>query len=135
MPLPPLPPTSKHDMTNLTGLEAEGIISRAISLEDNWRCEQPKPYRMCGLQTGRTILDMVLTPGGHYLLASTLRAGRHMLILYGMDHSPKSLAEPVAKLGLGPRRPESLCVKYMPYLGKQGIMISYLKRPIPSSTR
>jgi hypothetical protein len=128
MPLPPLPPTSSYNMDNLSGLEAERLISRAISLEDNWRREQPRAHRARTFPAWWDVLHIALAPGGHYMVASTCtRGGDHYaLMLYSMDH-PSLVAVPLTRLKTV-NKAYCLSIRYMPYLGEQGIMISFIKR-------
>jgi hypothetical protein len=126
MPLPPLPPTAKHDITNLTGLEAETVISRAISLEDNWHCEQPKSFSARSFTPLGHVENMVLAPGGHYLVTSECLDLHRFIVLYTTDH-PKAPAMPLARIATA-HQAEKVYVKYMPFRGVQGIMVSFLQR-------
>jgi hypothetical protein len=115
-------------MHNLSGLEAERLISRAISLEDNWRRELPRAYRMRMFPAWWDVLYIALAPGGHYMVASTCtRGGDHYaLMLYAMDH-PTMVADPLTRLKTS-NKAYCLSVRYMSYLGEQGLMVSFLKR-------
>jgi hypothetical protein len=121
-------PTSTYNMDNLSGLEAERLISRAISLEDNWRREQPRAHRARTFPAWWDVLHIALAPGGHYMVASTCtRGGDHYaLMLYSMDH-PSLVAVPLTRLKTV-NKAYCLSIRYMPYLGEQGIMISFIKR-------
>jgi hypothetical protein len=128
MPIPPLPPTVSYSLKNISGLEAERIISRAISLSDNWRSSQPRLYRSRAFPAWWDVLYLALAPGGHYLLASTcVRGGDHYaLMLYALDHKSGEM-EPLTRLKTV-HKAYSLSIKYMPFLGEPGVMISFLKR-------
>jgi hypothetical protein len=126
MPLPPLPPTNKHDMTHLTGLDAEAVISRAISLEDNWRCDDPTPYRIDAFTSLHHVQNITIVPGGHYLVASERAGDQHSIVLYSTEH-PRYAAVPLARLAtMLPA--EEIRVRYEHHRGHPGIMISFIQR-------
>jgi hypothetical protein len=85
------------DYTNRdTYYEAEQIVMRTISLDDNWRNSNPKVINRMLFETYFEILDMSLLPGGKYLVASMKdKCGfHHYVTLYIMDHpsGPKAIA-------------------------------------------
>ena len=72
-PIPPLRPTFRYSF-QVTDFEAEQLVTRAISLEDNWRldCPQAKVRRV--VDAHHRVLDMCLLPGGKFLVASDASA-------------------------------------------------------------
>jgi hypothetical protein len=127
-PLPPLPPTARHSLSGLKGLEAERLVSQAVSLNDNWRQGKPRLYRSRAIRAWWDILHMAIVPGGHYMIASTCVRGNdhYAIMLYSMD-GPKSAAEPLARLKTG-NKPYCLSTKYATIGGVPGVTFAYLRR-------
>ncbi|KXN90104.1 hypothetical protein AN958_05109 [Leucoagaricus sp. SymC.cos] len=116
------------DYTNAdTYYEAEQIVTRTISLDDNWRDSNPKVISRMLFETHYEVLDMSLLPGGKYLIASVKDKGsyRYYLTLYILDH---------------PSGPRAICrvhtlakvfriqTRYMKINGEFGIAISCVRR-------
>lgn len=137
IPLPPLPPTAGNSLANLSGIDAERLIVRAVSLDDNWRSEAPRAFRIRGTPTfgADEVLEMTMLPGGKYLVTSSAVLGRvkHCLTLYTMDH-PSGTAQPFAQFPTETKAC-SLHAKYMTWRGKPGIMISYVRRMLQNPER
>jgi hypothetical protein len=127
-PLPPLPPTARHNWTNLTALEAEKLICQTVSLGDNWRSARPKLYCARNIRTWWDVQHLALTAGGHYMVASlgARDNDNYSIMIYGMNR-PNNLAEPLARMK-SVNKPYCLSIKYLPIGGVQGVMISFLTR-------
>ncbi|KAJ7204396.1 hypothetical protein GGX14DRAFT_646929 [Mycena pura] len=125
-PIPPLRPTFRYSF-QVTDFEAEQLVTRAISLEDNWRldCPQVKVRRV--MDAHHRVLDMCLLPGGKFLVASVrdLASHRYYLTLFSLDHPKGNRA--VARLPTKTRAYD-LQAKYLKYKEKHGIMIAYTRR-------
>ncbi|OBZ79396.1 hypothetical protein A0H81_00015 [Grifola frondosa] len=87
VPLPPLPPTARHSYPKLTGLEAERLLTRALSVQKNWMQQEPKPFSIWSFNAHHVVLAMTLLPGGHHLVASVADRQRchHSLVVFVMD--------------------------------------------------
>nr|GAT59839.1 predicted protein [Mycena chlorophos] len=125
-PIPPLRPTFRYSFQP-TDFEVEQLVTRAISLEDNWRQDTPLVKVRRTVDSHHRVLDMSLLPGGKFLVASVrdLDSHRYYLTLFSLEHPKGSCA--VARLPTGSKAYD-LQAKYIKYEGKQGIMIAYTKR-------
>lgn len=87
-PLPPLPPCSRYALQGLTGLEAERLLTRAISFDKVWRQICPPYLDEWNASTEFDINSMVIVPGGRYLVASVREAANieHQIVVYILDH-------------------------------------------------
>ncbi|GLB43621.1 hypothetical protein LshimejAT787_1401330 [Lyophyllum shimeji] len=124
VPLPPLRPTFRYAL-EATDFEVEQLVSRAVSLEDNWRQPHPRPTSSIVFDTHYHVLDMKLLPGGKYLVASVRDAYRFFIVLYCLDHpkGPHALARFATQM-----KAFNLQAKYMTFQGKPVIMIAYVRR-------
>jgi len=110
-----------------TYYEAEQIVTRTISLDDNWRAHQPKVITRVLLEMHYEVLDMSLLPGGKYMVASVRNKGsyRYYFILYILDHpsGPRAIArvETFAKVF-------RIQTQYMKIHGKYSILITCVRR-------
>ncbi|KAK7686478.1 hypothetical protein QCA50_010074 [Cerrena zonata] len=131
LPLPPLEWSTRWSLKNLSALEAERIVTRAISFDKAWHNVTP------GFRPGNTswmfpahskITALCLLPGSQYLIASvcdrTLK--RFSLILFAMDHKFGG-AVPLAQCKTEGKA-FGLTARYMTVNGKQGILLAYLLR-------
>ncbi|KAF7307253.1 hypothetical protein MIND_00519000 [Mycena indigotica] len=125
-PIPPLRPTFRYSF-QVTDFEVEQLVTRAISLEDNWREDTPLVKVRRIMDSHHRVLDMSLLPGGKFLVASVrdLDSHRYYLTLFSLEHPQGCCA--VARLPTGSKAYD-LQAKYIKYKGKQGIMIAYTKR-------
>ncbi|RDB19504.1 hypothetical protein Hypma_013473 [Hypsizygus marmoreus] len=123
IPLPPLRPTFRYAL-EATDFEIEQLVSRAISLDDNWRRPKPRITPAGVFPTHYHVLDLQLLPGGKYLLASVKDSSstRFFIIVFCLDH-PKG-PHPLARL---PTRSRAyhMQAKYMKFEGKHVIMVAY----------
>ncbi|KAI0340012.1 hypothetical protein BDW22DRAFT_1335076 [Trametopsis cervina] len=132
LPIPPLPPTSRHSLENLTGLEAERLLTRAHSLDKIWRWSPPESgegdlYERWEFDAQRHVAHMVLLPGSQYLVASVSDATRQdwALIIYVLDSRYNVI--PIAKTDTRTKA-YNLQAKYLTVNGVHGITISYVRR-------
>ncbi|EPS95973.1 hypothetical protein FOMPIDRAFT_1131444, partial [Fomitopsis schrenkii] len=91
VPIHSLPPTSRHSLPNLSGLDAERLLLRAISLEKNWSSLNTRVLNFWAFTSFYTVFSMATVPGGQYLIASVgTSVGDHYtdysLVIYAMDH-------------------------------------------------
>jgi hypothetical protein len=107
--------------------EAEQIVTRTISLDDNWRDSKPKVISRMLFETHYEVLDMSLLPGGKYMVASVKGKGsyRYYLVLYILDHpsGPRAIArvETFAKAF-------HVQTRYMKMDGELGIAMTCVRR-------
>ncbi|OBZ77473.1 hypothetical protein A0H81_02707 [Grifola frondosa] len=127
VPLPPIPPTSRHSYPRLSGLEAERLLIRAMSLEKNWRRIRPKPLSTWSFNAHHNVLAMTLLPGGHHLVASVADKKRYHYSLMVFIMDDHGSAKPVAKT-CTITKAYSLQAKYVTIRGQRGIAISYIRR-------
>ncbi|KAI0692045.1 hypothetical protein BC835DRAFT_1278331 [Cytidiella melzeri] len=125
--LPPLPPTSRHSLQNLTGLEAERLLTRAYSLDKIWRWRTPELYEKWGFDAYHHVAHMVLLPGSQYLVASVSDFTRQdwALVIYALDSRYNVIS--IAKTGTVTKG-YNLQAKYLTVNGEHGITISYVRR-------
>ncbi|KAJ7109839.1 hypothetical protein C8R44DRAFT_264372 [Mycena epipterygia] len=125
-PIPPLRPTFRYSL-QVTDFEAEQLVSRAISLEDNWRRDEPRVKTRKVMEAHHRVLDMRLLPGGKFLIASVrdLSSHRYYITLFSLDHPKGNRA--VARVPTISKAYD-LQAKYMKYRGLHGIMIAYTRR-------
>ncbi|KAG6901360.1 hypothetical protein C0995_012973 [Termitomyces sp. Mi166 len=126
IPLPPIRPTLNYSVRS-SDYEYEQLVSRAISLEDNWRKKKPIVYSTMSFDACLEVLDMKLLPGGKYLIASIRDDYRFFIALYHLDHpsGPHILARCQIST-----KAYQLQAKYMTYKRKPVIMIAYLCREL-----
>ncbi|KAG5636304.1 hypothetical protein H0H81_008475 [Sphagnurus paluster] len=123
--VPPIRPTFRYALKD-TDFEFEQLVSRAISLEDNWRKKHTVPRSHASVFTNASsVLDMVILPGGKYLVASIHTEDRYWIVIYCLDHplGPRAICR-------APTRTKAfkLQAKYMKHEGKQVIMMTYVRR-------
>ncbi|KAF7303113.1 hypothetical protein MKEN_01274800 [Mycena kentingensis (nom. inval.)] len=125
-PIPPLRPTFRYSF-QVTDFEVEQLVTRAISLDDNWRKDTPLVKVRRTIEAHHRTLEMSLLPGGKFLIASVrdLASYRYYLTLFSLDHpdGPRAVARLPTK-----SKAYDLHAKYFKYDGKQGIMIAYTRR-------
>lgn len=126
IPIPPIRPTFRYTL-EATDFEIEQLVTRSISLEENWRSPQPKIVCTQAIFAYYTVLDLHILPGGKYLIASVKDSGnyRFFLVIFCLDHpnGPRPLARyPVKSKAL------HLQAKYMKYKGQHVVIISFVCR-------
>ncbi|KAJ7897250.1 hypothetical protein B0H14DRAFT_398673 [Mycena olivaceomarginata] len=125
-PIPPLRPTFRYSL-QATDFEAEQLVSRGISLDDNWRRDEPRVKMRQVIDAHHRVLDMKLLPGGKFLIASVrdLSSHRYYITLFSLDHPQGNRA--VARVPTISKAYD-LQAKYMKYKGAHGIMVAYTRR-------
>ena len=126
--IPPLPPTSRYSMAALNDIEAERLLIRAISLNNNFRSKQPELMQCLPIESFHRVQSMAILPGGKYLVASVRDLARNCygIITFALDYRVGG-ALPLAKTQT-PTKAYNLKAKYMTFQGQKGIMISYCLR-------
>ncbi|KAM6498570.1 hypothetical protein JOM56_006518 [Amanita muscaria] len=134
IPLPPFRPSFRytHDATDH---EVEHLVTRAISLDDNWRRGKTCIRSNKCVSTQYQVLDLVMVPGGKFLVASVKdQPGyRFNLTLYVMDH-PRGIVQALARIPTISKA-YFLQAKYVEWKGKRGIMIVYCRRRFQNHSR
>jgi hypothetical protein len=132
LPVPPLPPTSRRSFANLTGLEAERLFIRSLSLAKNFSSRSPTPYWARAVEAFHHIQSMVILPGGLHLVASVREETRNSfaIMIFVLDHRNGG-ALPLAKTDT-PSQAYNLQAKYMKLHDQNGIVIAYTVRDIRS---
>lgn len=132
LPIPPLPPTSRRSLTNLTGLEAERLFIRSLSLSKNFASQSPTPYWARAVEAFHRVQSMTILPGGLHVVASVREETRNSfaIMIFVLDHRNGG-ALPLAKTDT-PTQAYNLQAKYMKLRDQNGIMIAYTVRDIRS---
>ncbi|KZT63632.1 hypothetical protein DAEQUDRAFT_733599, partial [Daedalea quercina L-15889] len=134
VPIPPLPPTSRHSLPNLSGLEAERLLLRSVSLQRTWESRDPRYVDAWVFDAGHTVFSMATVPGGQYLIASVgnsvdnsgERFADYSLVIYAMDH-PRGGAHAIARTRTHTRA-YHLKARYTTIRGRRSIAIAYVRR-------
>ncbi|KAI0086203.1 hypothetical protein BDY19DRAFT_961855 [Irpex rosettiformis] len=127
LPLPPLPPTSRHSLQNLTGLEAERLLTRAHSLDKIWCWRKPNLFDSWKFNAHHYVAHMVLLPGSQYLVATVSDFTRKdwSLVVYSLDSRWNVI--PIARIPTTTKG-YNLQAKYLTINGVHGITIAYVRR-------
>ncbi|PFH49670.1 hypothetical protein AMATHDRAFT_147100 [Amanita thiersii Skay4041] len=133
IPLPHLRPSFKYT-SDATDYEVEQIVTRALSLDDNWRSSRTRIRANKYIPLQHQVLDMVLLPGGKFLVASMKDAAgfRCYLTLFAMDHPNGHRA--IARVPTISKA-YFLQAKYVEWKGRKGIMIVYCRRRFQNYSR
>ncbi|OSD01113.1 hypothetical protein PYCCODRAFT_1369886 [Trametes coccinea BRFM310] len=126
--LPPVPPTARYSLENLSPTEAERFLVRCASLARGWDAERPRYLHNWKFDAYRIVVDMVLLPGGQYIVASVTDQfwSRFSVRVFTSDFK-YSMASPIAQMDV-PTKAFELRAKYMTFRGKPGIVIAYIRR-------
>ena len=132
VPVPPLPPTSRRSFTNLTGLEAERLFIRSLSLAKNFSSKGPTPYWGRAVEAFHHVQSMTILPGGTHLVASVREETRNSfaIMIFVLDYRNGG-ALPLAKTDI-PAQAYNLQSKYMKLHDQNGIVIAYTTKGIRS---
>ncbi|KDQ62995.1 hypothetical protein JAAARDRAFT_28990 [Jaapia argillacea MUCL 33604] len=129
--LPPLPPTPRHSLQKMLGIEAERHLARAISYNDNWNSDRPVAYNTDAIPLyGLEAVSMTVLPGGHYLVLSARAPKRNHfeIMIFGLDcHFSSSYSLPLGRMRI-PTKAYNLQAKYMRLNGVYGIVVSFIRR-------
>ncbi|KAI0325658.1 hypothetical protein GY45DRAFT_208455 [Cubamyces sp. BRFM 1775] len=127
IPLPPLPPTSRHTPAHMSGVEAETLLCRAYSLDLNWRKRSPRCLSEWNFDPFHHIVEMTQSPGGRYLVACITdpQHKRYSIGVYAM----RILGPPrlIAKLKTETKA-YGIRVKYVTIKGEKSLAIAFLQR-------
>ena len=126
LPVPPMRPTFLYSHHG-TDYEIEQMVTRAISLDDNWKAIKPSIYTRNILPVHHKVQDMFILPGGKYLVASVRDDDgyRYHIMLYALDHPQGHRA--IARFPIEVKA-YHLYARYMKFKGKSGIIITYATR-------
>ena len=132
VPIPPLPPTSRRSFANLTGLEAERLFIRSLSLAKNFSSKSPTPYWGGAVEAFHRVQSMTILPGGAHLVASVREETRNSfaIMIFVLDYRNGG-ALPLAKTDT-PTQAYNLQAKYMKLHDQNGIVIAYTTKDIRS---
>lgn len=127
-PLAPLPPTSQYSVENISSMDVEHIITKAVSLDDNLRSNSVMPWYEFEFLGYGEVSEMALLPGGHFLITSvTYLDGRCGIMFWVVEHPASGTPSPLFY-----RETEvkayALQAKYMTVKGKKGISVSFLRK-------
>jgi hypothetical protein len=109
-------------------MEAESLVIRGISLDNNWRDSDTRTFAVHSFQAYHDVLEMKLLPGGKYLVASMRGPGKsdYLLMVFLLDHS-SGLSVPLAKTNTLTKA-YNLQAKYLTFKGVHGILIAYIRQ-------
>ncbi|TBU41279.1 hypothetical protein BD309DRAFT_1020833 [Dichomitus squalens] len=126
--LPPVPPTERYSLANISQIEAERLLTRSLSLPKRWNQHRPQHFRRWEIEAQRKVLEMALLPGGHYLVATVADRNpmRYCIEVYTSDFN-YSMGFPIARLTT-PSKAFHLRAKYLSIHGRPGIAIAYIRR-------
>ncbi|OSX66821.1 hypothetical protein POSPLADRAFT_1042132 [Postia placenta MAD-698-R-SB12] len=124
VPVPPLP----HTIPNMSGVEIERLLLRAISLARDWNSTEQMPANVYDFNAHHQIHSMFILPGGRYLIASTSDKAESTwsIVIYMMDHRVNevvALAKPLVKT-----KAIHINARYMTIGGVWSIVIAYVRR-------
>ena len=127
-PFAPLPPTSHYKIRKLTSMDVEHIVTKAISLDDNLRGDEIWPWHVHAYPAYGDVSDLVLLPGGHFMITSVkYQHGPYGIMLWAVKHPASGIPAPIFY-----RETEvkayALQAKYMTVRGKRGICVSFLRK-------
>ncbi|EGN93670.1 hypothetical protein SERLA73DRAFT_156233 [Serpula lacrymans var. lacrymans S7.3] len=125
---PPLPPSTRYALHSITSFEAERLVTRALTLRQNWMSPEPVAKDLHCFRAYRQILSMVALPGGKHLVASVSNPDRNhfSLVVYVLDHRVGGVV-PLAETPVK-RKAYDLRVKYMTIEGVRSIVIAFNRR-------
>ncbi|KAJ7597656.1 hypothetical protein C8J56DRAFT_325480 [Mycena floridula] len=107
--------------------EPEMLVSRAISLDDNWKkSPAPAPNEWFIHNDHFRVLELKLLPGGKYMLAAVRYGSKYGIALYSSDHPCLEANIPLC-LHILDHRPYNIQAKYVKHNGVKGIMILFLE--------
>lgn len=127
IPVPPLRPTFRYSY-RATDHEIEQLVIQAITVDDNFRREDPKVVSRRLLLSYNKVLDMYLLPGGKFLIASVKdRCNfRFYLVIYALDHhkGPRAIARVPTMM-----KAYNVHARFMKVFGSEdGLVIGYTRR-------
>lgn len=137
-PLAPLPPTLRYGLRNLTGLEVETIVTRALSYDMAWKDQKVIYWNTSSSFTHHeTVHEMAILPGGHYVVMSVKTfAGMHGIVIWSLQHQASRAPTPLI-FRHTEHKAYGLTAKYMAVNGIKGITVAFLRKShkSPDDTR
>lgn len=124
---PPLPPSKRYNMEFLTGLEAQKMVIRSISFNNNWRSQTPRVYNTRSIALQHNVLSMVVLPGGKHLAASVANKDCTAYSLMVLVVDRQGGVVPLATMPTTTKA-YRLQAKYMTVNGTSTIVIGYVRR-------
>ena len=125
-PLPHLPPEAHHNLHNLRSDQLEQLFKHAYDVDQAWM--QPGEQTVSRfLDIGEYVSEMVVLPGGRYIVASVSDETRVWWQLVVYDTASADADVPVARYST-PTRPYGLQAKFMEYQGHRCIVLGFLAR-------
>ncbi|KAH9887902.1 hypothetical protein C8Q73DRAFT_711051 [Cubamyces lactineus] len=125
--LPPLPPTSRHTPSRMSGVEVEALLSRAYSLDHNWRRRKPRCFHEWDFDPFHNIVEMTQSTGGRYLVATITdpEHKRYSIGVYAMSilGPPRLIAKMKTETNA-----YGIRVKYVTIKGTKSLAIAFLQR-------
>ena len=126
IPLAPLRPSYKHSSFE-HAFEAEQMITRAVTLEDNWRSDKPQSKSWEVAVASQKVLELALVPGGKFLIAAVKRGKSYFLSIYCLEHPGLDRGLLIAEIETK-TRVYGIQAKYMKVGGVEGIVLLYVRR-------
>ncbi|KAG7442498.1 uncharacterized protein BT62DRAFT_936055 [Guyanagaster necrorhizus] len=128
IPVPPFRPTFQYALRD-TDFEIEQMITRAISVDDNFRRRHPSVASRYRVPVYSQIFELKLVLGGKYLVASVVNHvyRQFQIVIVNLEHPEEDGVRPVLYIPVRARA-SHLDAKYMTYHGQPGIMVSYVCR-------
>ncbi|KAI0340010.1 hypothetical protein BDW22DRAFT_1360487 [Trametopsis cervina] len=122
----PTPPTPRYAFEHLTAANAESLVVQALSLESNWHRDVPD-LQTRSFRFQHNVAEMVVLPGGHYLVASVSDPKRTQWDVMVCALDPRYGVVPIAK---SPTKTKAynLQARYSTVNGVSGITIAYVRR-------
>ncbi|KAI9068436.1 hypothetical protein FKP32DRAFT_1561741 [Trametes sanguinea] len=127
VPLPPLPPTTRHTLSRMSGFEVERLLCRAYSHHINWSEHNPQCFSEWTFNSHHRVLEMVLVPGGRYLIASVTDPTEttYSLVIFTVDVHRR--CRPIAKTDTQTKA-YGIRVKFATVKGEKSLAVAYLRR-------
>lgn len=128
----PLPPVSELNPLSTrwpAHFEAEQLVTRAITMDDNWKKDCPSVYNIRSIPAFHKILEMKILHGAKYLVASLQDAAsdRFYIIIFSLEGPMANGKHAIVRAPVSSRA-YHVQTKYMQYKGRQGIMTLFLQR-------
>ncbi|KAI0328436.1 hypothetical protein GY45DRAFT_1000910 [Cubamyces sp. BRFM 1775] len=127
--LPPVPPTARYSLENISAVESERLLTRISSLTKVWNRHEPPSLHNWQFDAHHVeVTEMALLPGGQYIVAAVndLSQDTFSIRVFTADFQ-YSMAQPIATMEV-PTKAIELKAKYMMFRGDPGIMIVHIRR-------
>ncbi|KAF7975190.1 hypothetical protein HWV62_10248 [Athelia sp. TMB] len=124
---PPLPPTKRNNMEYLTGVQAQKMVIRSISFNNNWRSAAPKVFSTQSSDLQQSVQSMVALPGGEHVIAVVADKDHTSYALELLIVDPRGSIIPLAKMPTE-SKPYNVRAKYLTFNGVTSIAVAYVRR-------